>query len=117
MQHVLSVPQLFINKSLAGLFYRVNKTQPMSLQKVIIAASAGVAAGLVIGLLAAPAKGNDTRQQLADDVTNWYNELFGKGATAQTGHEETLTEKKERILAKIKHSKPRQEQFVTGSKY
>ena len=40
----------------------------MSLVKVIVAASAGVAAGIVIGLLAAPASGADTRQKLADGV-------------------------------------------------
>ena len=38
----------------------------MSLAKIIIAASAGVAAGLVIGLLAAPASGAETRQKIAD---------------------------------------------------
>ena len=38
----------------------------MSLAKIIIAASAGVAAGLVIGLLAAPASGSETRQKIAD---------------------------------------------------
>jgi gas vesicle protein len=38
----------------------------MSLVKIIIATSAGLAAGLVIGLLAAPMSGAETRQKIAD---------------------------------------------------
>ena len=40
----------------------------MSLAKIIVAASAGVAAGLVIGLLAAPTSGAETRQKIADSA-------------------------------------------------
>lgn len=89
----------------------------MSLQKVIIAASAGLAAGIIIGLIAAPSSGNDTRQQLKDDIANWRKRLFGCSNVASTSTTESLKERKERILAKIKHSNPRKEQFVTGSKY
>ncbi len=38
----------------------------MSLVKIIVAASAGLAAGVVIGLLAAPMSGAETRQKIAD---------------------------------------------------
>lgn len=40
----------------------------MSLQKIIVAASTGLAAGIIIGLLAAPMSGAETRQKIADSA-------------------------------------------------
>ena len=40
----------------------------MSLQKLIVAAAAGIAAGAVIGLLTAPASGAETRKKIAEST-------------------------------------------------
>ena len=40
----------------------------MSVQKIMIAAAAGIAAGVAIGMLLAPYSGDETRQKLADSA-------------------------------------------------
>ncbi|MGN6618005.1 MAG: YtxH domain-containing protein [Ilyomonas sp.] len=40
----------------------------MSVQKIIIAAAAGIAAGVAIGMLLAPYSGTETRQKIADSA-------------------------------------------------
>ena len=62
----------------------------MSLAKIIVAASVGVAAGLVIGLLAAPASGAETRQKIADGA----DELRKKILQLKNDAEEKLNDYK-----------------------
>ncbi len=47
----------------------------MSNQKILIGALSGIAAGLVIGLLTAPAKGSETRKKIADTATDLKKKL------------------------------------------
>lgn len=42
----------------------------MSVQKVLIGTLSGLVAGVAIGLLVAPASGNETRQKIADTAGN-----------------------------------------------
>ena len=58
----------------------------MSLAKIIVAASVGVAAGLVIGLLAAPMSGAEIRQKIADGA----DELRKKILQLKSNGEEKL---------------------------
>lgn len=48
----------------------------MSLQKIIIAAAAGIVAGTVIGLLTAPASGAETRQKIADSTEKLKSKIL-----------------------------------------
>ena len=46
--------------------------------------TAGLLSGIAIGLLTAPAKGEDTRKKLTDTATAWkekIDDLFGRGDT------------------------------------
>ncbi len=68
----------------------------MSLTKIIIAATSGLAAGVVIGLLAAPQSGAETRQQIADGVEDLKKKIVdlkdqAMGKAKEYG-EEAMTE-------------------------
>ncbi len=55
----------------------------MSAQKVMIGVLSGLAAGVAIGLLTAPAKGEDTRQKIADTADTFKRKLRRlRGVTA-----------------------------------
>ncbi len=46
--------------------------------------SAGLISGVILGLLTAPAKGEETRKKLTDTATAWkekIDDLFGRGDT------------------------------------
>jgi gas vesicle protein len=47
----------------------------MSAQKVLLSALAGIAAGVAIGVLVAPAEGAETRQRIADTADNLKRKL------------------------------------------
>ncbi len=54
----------------------------MSTQNTIVAALAGLTAGVAIGVLTAPDKGSETRRKIADTAEDWRRramKLFGKG--------------------------------------
>jgi len=77
---------------------------------------AGLVSGIAIGLLTAPAKGEDTRKKLTDTAAAWkekIDDLFGKGDTdldelkTILENEATLLdlEVKNRLLKLIERSK------------
>lgn len=47
----------------------------MSSKKVLLSTAVGVAAGAVLGLLLAPAKGSATKKRIAKTVTNYAEEI------------------------------------------
>ena len=55
----------------------------MSLVKIIVAASAGLAAGIVIGLLAAPVSGAETRQKIADGAEELKKKILNLKGEAE----------------------------------
>ncbi|MBC7720457.1 MAG: YtxH domain-containing protein [Pedobacter sp.] len=78
----------------------------MSLVKIIVAASAGLAAGVVIGLLAAPMSGAETRQKIADGaeelkkkILNLKGEAEGKFNDYKDAFEESSDEVKKNFVA------------------
>jgi len=61
--------------------------------KIVFAALAGAAAGIVTGFLLAPASGRDTRKKITkktDEVLDYLNDLSGKMRGKKK--EETITE-------------------------
>jgi gas vesicle protein len=60
-------------------FYRslllTYKTIAMSVQKVLVGTLSGLVAGVAIGLLVAPAPGDETRQKIADTADNIKKKL------------------------------------------
>ncbi|WP_158559211.1 YtxH domain-containing protein [Deminuibacter soli] len=54
----------------------------MSVQKVLIGTLSGLVAGVAIGLLVAPASGDETRQKLADTAGNLKRKLRRLRGTA-----------------------------------
>lgn len=46
--------------------------------KVLLALAAGAVAGLVVGLLIAPAKGSETRENISDSAKKLADELIKK---------------------------------------
>lgn len=65
-------------------------------QKVVVAAASGAVVGALTGILFAPAKGKETRQQIADkatDIKDNLSEIAARGKKAIT--ELTSTAKKE----------------------
>lgn len=68
----------------------------------------GVLAGAVLGLLTAPAKGEETRKKLSNTANSWKNkldELFGKGNDEldelKATLEDTTAEVTEELRAKL----------------
>jgi gas vesicle protein len=60
----------------------------MDLQKILVGAFAGLVAGAVIGILAAPASGNETRQKIAGSANNLkrrFRRLAGKAEKEMDG--------------------------------
>lgn len=49
-----------------------------SSSKILLALAAGAAAGLVVGLLIAPAKGSETRENISDNAKKLADELLKK---------------------------------------
>lgn len=96
----------------------------MSLQKIIVAATAGLVAGAVIGVLTAPASGKETRQNIAnsaEDLKKKLKKLRGQAAdeldelkylfeTEVDGLQEDV---KERVLALINKAKASKNHLVT----
>jgi gas vesicle protein len=72
--------------------------------KTILAVFAGLAAGTVIGLLFAPEKGKDTRDNLAKSIKDLQNRIKEK-ATSEMDHFTQFTEKVvENVKSKIQHA-------------
>jgi gas vesicle protein len=66
----------------------------MDLQKILVGAFAGLVAGAVIGILAAPASGNETRQKIAGSANNLkrrFRRLAGKAEKEMDGVAATLS--------------------------
>jgi gas vesicle protein len=66
----------------------------MDIQKIIVGAFAGLVAGAVIGILAAPASGNETRQKIAGSAGNLkrrFRRLAGKAEKEINGITTTLS--------------------------
>lgn len=96
----------------------------MSLQKIIVAATAGLVAGAVIGLLTAPASGKETRENIAkgaDELKKKIRNLRGQAMdeldelrdlfeTEVDGLQEDV---KERVLALINKAKTSKNNFTT----
>ncbi len=49
-----------------------------NLQKLLVSTTAGILAGVTIGLLLAPEKGSDTRRKIADGANNLAGKLRRK---------------------------------------
>ena len=88
----------------------------MSLQKIIVAATAGLVAGTVIGILTAPASGKETRQNIADNAEDLKKKLRSLKCKAvdeldelknlfETEVEGLQDDVKERVLALINKAK------------
>lgn len=72
--------------------------------KTILAVFAGLAAGTVIGLLFAPEKGKDTRDNLAKSIKDLQNRIKEK-ATSEMDQFTQFTEKVvENVKSKIQHA-------------
>jgi gas vesicle protein len=69
-------------------------------QKIAVAAASGAAVGALAGILFAPAKGSETRQQIADkasDVKENLSDIVDKGKDALNDLSNTAKEKGEEI--------------------
>ncbi|MDI9365312.1 MAG: YtxH domain-containing protein [Flavobacterium sp.] len=95
----------------------------MSLQKIIVAATAGLVAGAVIGVLTAPASGKETRQNIAksaEDLKKKLKKLRGQAVDEldelkyllETEVEGLQDDVKERVLALINKAKVSKNNFV-----
>jgi gas vesicle protein len=95
----------------------------MSLQKIIVAATAGIVAGAVIGVLTAPASGKETRQNIADsaeDLKKKLQKLRGQAVDEldelkqvfETEVEGLQDDVKERVLALINKAKVSKNNFI-----
>ncbi|MFC4232905.1 YtxH domain-containing protein [Parasediminibacterium paludis] len=95
----------------------------MSLQKIIVAATAGLVAGAVIGVLTAPASGKETRQNIADsaeDLKKKLQKLRGQAVDEldelkqvfETEVEGLQDDVKERVLALINKAKVSKNNFI-----
>jgi hypothetical protein len=70
------------------------KLNIMDIQKILVGAFAGLIAGAVIGILAAPASGNETRQKITGSANNLkrrFRRLAGKAEKEIDGIETTLS--------------------------
>jgi gas vesicle protein len=96
----------------------------MSLQKIIVAATAGLVAGAVIGVLTAPASGKETRQNIAnsaEDLKKKLKKLRGQAVDEldelknlfETEVEGLRDDVKERVLALISKAKENKNNFVS----
>jgi gas vesicle protein len=95
----------------------------MSLQKIIVAATAGLVAGAVIGVLTAPASGKETRQNIANSADDLKKKLKKLRCQAvdeldelkhvfETEVEGLQDDVKERVLALINKAKVSKNNFV-----
>lgn len=73
-------------------------------QKIALAAISGAAVGILAGLLFAPQKGADTRQQIvdkADEVKGGLEDMVDKGKDAINNLKSTIVKEKEAIKEKV----------------
>lgn len=66
----------------------------MNIQKILVGALAGLVAGAVIGILTAPASGDETRQKIAGSAGNLkrrFRRLAGKAEKEIDGVATTLS--------------------------
>ena len=59
----------------------------MGEKKLVAAIIAGAAAGTILGILFAPQKGKDTRNELMSDCNNWLDKLGMKKQTTEWDNE------------------------------
>ncbi len=96
----------------------------MSLQKIIVAATAGLVAGAVLGVLTAPASGKETRENIAnsaEDLKKRLRKLRGQAMDEldelqdlfETEVEGLQDDVKERVLALINKAKASKNNFVS----
>lgn len=96
----------------------------MSLQKIIVAATAGLVAGAVIGVLTAPASGKETRENIAkgaEDLKKKIRKLRGQAVDEldelkdlfETEVEGLQDDVRERVLALINKAKVSKNNFVS----
>jgi gas vesicle protein len=73
--------------------------------KVLIALTAGVAVGGILGLLFAPAKGSETREKIADkagDLADSVKERMAQGKDKLSGLKSDLEDQLDKVNQKIK---------------
>lgn len=96
----------------------------MSLQKIIVAATAGLVAGAVLGVLTAPASGKETRENIAnsaEDLKKRLRKLRGQAMDEldelqdlfETEVEGLQDDVKERVLTLINKAKASKNNFVS----
>lgn len=72
-----------------------------STSKIILGLLAAAAAGAAIGVLFAPAKGSDTRQQIKDKANEWVNDIADMLNWGSEKAEEALAETKEAMVDRV----------------
>jgi len=70
--------------------------------KITIAASAGLIAGAVIGVLFAPAKGKKTRRNITKRTNKLFEEINEQSAEKLSELKETIEEQLKKINGRIK---------------
>jgi gas vesicle protein len=64
----------------------------MKTAKVIISVAAAAAAGVAIGMLIAPEKGEELQKKITDGARSWFGELLALIGTAKTASDENRSE-------------------------
>lgn len=72
-----------------------------STSKIILGLLAAAAAGAAMGVLFAPAKGSDTRQQIKDKANGWVNDLCDILKLGEKKAEEAYGEAKEAMVDRV----------------
>lgn len=76
--------------------------------KIMIAASAGLVAGAVLGILFAPKKGEKTRKDISQKTKKFFDDINEQGS-------ETIEELKEKFKEQVEKTNEKIKQFANVS--
>lgn len=88
----------------------------MSAQKVVIGLFAGLAAGAIMGILFAPAKGSDTRKKIAKKSSEAVSDVKSRISDLMDEVAEKFEEEKEEITEAYTKAKEKNEKLTKESK-